>query len=125
MVRQFVFYLADGSSSWGLDDQISRRTAVSNAMALFSAIKHCNRDLKKDVRDQVLEPHPASRPREANRSLWRCLSNPSNNVFASWLAASPFDIHIYILLNVAGLINFIIDGCARIHEIVATEMYPD
>lgn len=55
-MREFLFYLANGSYGWELDGQITRQMAVyiHDAMALFGTIKRCNRNLEKDVREQVL-----------------------------------------------------------------------
>ena len=107
MMREFLFYLANGSYGWELDGQITRQMAVYiyDAMALFCTIKRCNCNLEKDVREQVLvliwprynltqrtEPHQTSRRLENPRSQWRCLSSPPRNDFASWPSASPFDV---------------------------------
>jgi len=133
MIRQFLFYMADSGNGHARNSKITRRTIEGHAGALFGALRQCNRPLERDVRHQIMvwARYDLTAELELNKDLGIStpIAHASDVSIILREMYSPLGIRqvrsMRILLNLSIFVNLMIDGCARIHELVSTERYPE
>lgn len=124
--------MADSSRAGrGPNGIISRRTAEHHAGTLLGALHYTNNKVEKEVRDQVYIwiRYDLTQELGLNKSLG--ISKPvAHRADVSLVLRALFSplglrqvLCMRTVLNLAIFINLLVDSCARIHEITATERY--
>ena len=133
MLRQFLFYLADGGQGRGPDGRITRRTAIGHAQAFFGAYACYNRKTEKEIRDQVMLWVSYNLTDELRLNKGLAITKPvAHRCDVTMILRALFSplglrqvLSMRVVLNMSIFINLMVDTCGRKHEIVSSEKYPE
>jgi len=133
MIRKFAHYVATGQSYGRGDVSLTRRTVLGHVSMLFTVFKREGKPFDRHFQEQVniWVMHELTEELGLNKNVAvsKPIARQADVTIIIQQLFSPLGLRqvlsMRVILHICIFINLMIDTCGRIHEITATERYPD
>jgi len=133
MIRQFAYYVAKGQGYGGSQGVLTRRTVVDYISLLFSVFRREGKPIEWRLQQQattwVMQDLTEELGLNKNIAISKPIVRQADITTIIQQLFSPLGLRqvlsMRVVLHVCIFINLMVDTCGRIHEITATDRYPD